>query len=184
MKIFLLILSTLFFYGCQGNTVKGKHLVLEKTGDVTVLKSNDTFFTEIRHKYGIYGADDGTDKYLKNKAFIVIPYKIVSGHINGPEVSAIINIYLCNNGNLNAKRIPTTYNPESRKFPDDFLILLSKNLLSSNNLLNDDGTIKGDICIEPNINNLAGTMKPEDHFEVTKEEMDRALEELYTVLGE
>jgi len=174
MKIFLLILSTLFFYGCQGNTVKGKHLVLKKTGDVTVINAQENKL----HIYGAKGVEEG--HYLGNSWFIAIPFQITTGHINAPDYSARMNLYLCKQKPLKKIWVPTAPVYSSKTI----LVLLSKNLLSSNNLLNDDGTIKGDICIEPNINNLAGTMKPEDHFEVTKEEMDRALEELYTVLGE
>ena len=91
------------------------------------------------------------------------------------------NAYLCGNKESRVKMITVTkmYVGRKGKIPKlkPGAIVLTPDLMREKNLLNDDNTVKGDLCFEAIINIGHIREKDDQHFVVTKEEMDKAIVE-------
>lgn len=192
MKFFIIVISVLalLFTGCNYGKVKA-HKTFTKVENATILNfdelpvyvgvigdCNITKKNSIRVVYTNY-ADDlyETDKY------IVVLFKHTGTAWGGSNDVGRVVIDLCKNGipsqeDTNNKNKGIAVFPNFCPTKDDTLALLTTpKILEKQGLLDKDYKAKDDICIYPGDNIPFKTMKKEDWFKITKEEINKVLDE-------
>jgi len=180
MKIFLLIpLSILFFYGC-GDT-KSQYVELKKIDNYKIVDDIDALCKlfpidkkDLRILSGTFSKE--SDKTIENfKKSIAFGY-FYQGNFRGPVI--VPTIHFCNKNDYKIIILRNAYDfsSEHKNKKAKGFLLVTKDELSQAGFLNND-RIEEDICIEANINKYTNTDKI-DHFKISKEEINRALQEL------
>ncbi len=184
-KILLLFIFTIIIIGC--GEYKDTHVTFKRTlnnitietpqGILDILETNkqDTLLfgpLSSKHIWGTYGSDKAEIVNLKKA--IVIPFLYegkklhMLGHIN-------MSVYLSDNKEAKVQVIngSKNYSGDNTKTKEG-VIILTPELMREKNLLNEDNTVKSDLCFDA-MENI--DRNRDEHFVVTKEEMDRAIVE-------
>jgi hypothetical protein len=185
MKI-LCILILLLFTGCDNFGEVKAHKTFTKLSDAQVLNfeqlvdyfdSNLTYeeFCGVLHTH-----TDIKSEICQEQKYIVIPFKH-KGIAGGGSRYAFGFLDLCKNGIPSLQDLQTKLEQNAIIFPplsmQKVAVITSPQILKQQNFLDENNKTKGDICVYPPGNIVSNTMKPEDYLTITKEEMDKALEE-------
>jgi hypothetical protein len=176
-KLLFITTILLLITGCRTITYT-PYVELKKMDSYTIVKNIDELaqlFPAETKDLMIYPGNFGKS-FLKE---IIYPSIAFGFHYKGrfPGIMIHLFAYLCSKGDDKEIVPQNVFSLSSRKEEKAF-VLFSKEELYQAGFLNDDNTtVKGDICIDAKMNDPEKTDKI-DRFTITKEEMDKALEEL------
>ncbi len=187
-KILILFLFVIFITGCGEGDKHSNYAILKRNLNVTIETSQsilnlldiareDAITTGPLSSSHIWATHNIVPAVVNLKKAITIPFvyesKLSMNHI------LKTNVYLCGKKETRVETITITkmYFAREEKAPKmkPGAIILTPDLMRKKNLLNDDNTVKGNLCFEAAINIGHIREKDDQHFVVTEDEINRAI---------